>query len=62
MRLSAVSLVEAGIQDGQGLKNTAPYALFGTPLETMCGEHQCLIQGPFRVLASPCGEACSRVT
>ena len=25
MRLSAASLIEAGIQNGQGLKNTAPY-------------------------------------
>ena len=35
MRLSAASLVEAGIQDGQDLKNAAPYvnySLFGTPL------------------------------
>ena len=42
MRLSAASLVEAGIQDGQDLKNAAPYvnyALFGTPLEAMYGEH-----------------------
>jgi hypothetical protein len=42
MRLSAASLVEAGIQDGQDLKNAAPYinyALFGTPLETMYGKH-----------------------
>ena len=42
LRLSAASLVEAGIKDGQDLKNAAPYvnyALFGTPLETMYGEH-----------------------
>ena len=42
MRRSAASLVEAGIQDGQDLKNAAPYvnyALFGTPLEAMYGEH-----------------------
>jgi hypothetical protein len=42
MRLSAASLVEAEIQDGQGLMNAAPYvnyALFGTPLEVMYGEH-----------------------
>jgi hypothetical protein len=42
LRLSAASLVEAGIQDGQDLKNAAPYvnyALIGTPLETMYGEH-----------------------
>jgi hypothetical protein len=42
IRLSAASLVEAGIQDGQGLKNAAPYvnyALFGTPLERMYGGH-----------------------
>ena len=41
-RLSAASLVEAAIQDGQDLKNAAPYvnyALFGTPLERMYGEH-----------------------
>ena len=40
MRRSAASLVEAGIQDGQDLKNAAPYvnyALFGTPVETMYG-------------------------
>lgn len=42
MRLSAASLVGAGIQDGQDLKNAAPYvnyALFGTPLEAIYGEH-----------------------
>jgi hypothetical protein len=42
MRLSAASLVEAGIQDGQDLKNAAPYvnyALFGTPPEAMYGDH-----------------------
>jgi hypothetical protein len=42
MRLSAASLVNAGIQDGQDLKNAAPYvnyALFGTPLERMYGEN-----------------------
>ena len=42
MRLSAKSLFEAGIQDGQDLKNAAPYvnyALFGTPLKTMYGDH-----------------------
>jgi hypothetical protein len=42
MRRSAAALVEAGIKDGQDLKNAAPYvnyALFGTPLETMYGEH-----------------------
>ncbi|KAI0293254.1 hypothetical protein BC826DRAFT_1105166 [Russula brevipes] len=42
MRHSAASLMNAGIQDGQDLKNAAPYvnyALFGTPLETMFGEH-----------------------
>jgi hypothetical protein len=41
MRLSAASLVGAGIQDGQDLKNAAPYAnyaLFKTPLERMYGE------------------------
>jgi hypothetical protein len=35
-------LVEVEIQDGQGLMNAAPYinyALFGTPLEAMYGEH-----------------------
>ena len=40
MRLSAASLVKAGIQDGQDLKNATPYvnyALFGTPLERMYG-------------------------
>ncbi|KAH9988273.1 hypothetical protein BJV74DRAFT_796325 [Russula compacta] len=42
MRVSAATLVEAGIQDGQDLKNAAPYvnyALFRTPVETMYGEH-----------------------
>ncbi len=42
MRHLAASLVEAGIQDGQDLKNAAPYtnyALFGTPVEAMCGEN-----------------------
>jgi hypothetical protein len=42
MRRSAASLVEAGIQNGQDLKNAAPYvnyALFGTPLKTMYGGH-----------------------
>ena len=42
IRRSAASLVEAGIQDGQDLKNAAPYvnyALFGTPLERMYGGH-----------------------
>lgn len=42
MRLSAASLIEAGIQDGQNLKNAATYvnyALFGTPLEAIYGEH-----------------------
>jgi len=42
MRLSATSLVEAGIRDGQDLKDAAlyvNYALLGTPLEAMYGEH-----------------------
>ena len=42
MRRSAASSVEAGIKDGQDLKNAAPYvsyALFGTSLKTMYGEH-----------------------
>jgi hypothetical protein len=42
MRLSAASLVQAGIQDGQDLMNAAPYvnyALFGTQLAVMYGEH-----------------------
>ena len=42
MRLSHASLVDAGIKDGQDLKNAAPYvnyALFGTSLKTMYGEH-----------------------
>ncbi|KAF8477733.1 FAD dependent oxidoreductase [Russula ochroleuca] len=41
-RHSAASLVEAAIQDGQDLKNAATYvnyAMFGTPLERMYGEH-----------------------
>ena len=40
MRRSAASLVGVGIQDGQDLKNAAPYgnyALFGTPLEELYG-------------------------
>jgi len=42
MRLSAASLVEAGTHNGQDLKYAAPYvnyALFGTPLRTLYGEH-----------------------
>ena len=42
LRLSAKSLVEAAIQDGQGLKNAANYvnyAISGTPLEKMYGKH-----------------------
>ena len=42
IRLSAASLFEAGIEDGQDLKNAAPYvnyALFGTPLERIYGGH-----------------------
>jgi hypothetical protein len=42
IRLSAASLVEAGIEDGQDLKNAASYvnyAMFGTPLERMYGRH-----------------------
>jgi berberine-like enzyme len=37
-----MSLVEGGIKDGQDLKNAAPYvnyALFGTSLKTMYGDH-----------------------
>ena len=48
MRLSAASLVEAGTQDGQDLMNAAPYvnyALFGTPLEAMYGEHLARLRG-----------------
>jgi hypothetical protein len=42
LRVSAATLVEAGIKDGQDLKNAAAYvnyALFGTPVEKMYGEH-----------------------
>jgi hypothetical protein len=42
MRRSAAYLVDVGIQDGQDLKNAAPYvnyALFGTPLEKLYGGH-----------------------
>jgi hypothetical protein len=42
IRLSTASLIEAGIQDGQDLKNAAPYvnyALIGTPVERMYGGH-----------------------
>jgi len=38
MRLSAASLREAAIREGQDLTNAAPYVnytLFGTPLEAM---------------------------
>jgi len=42
MRLSGASLVEVEIQDGQDLKNASiygNYALFGTPLEAIYGDH-----------------------
>jgi len=42
MRLSAASLVKAGIQDRQDFRNAVPYvnyALFGTPVEVMYGEN-----------------------
>ena len=42
IRRSAASLFEAGIRDGQDLKNAATYvnyALFGTPLKAMYGDH-----------------------
>ena len=42
IRLSTASLIEAGIQDGQDLKDAAlyvNYALFGTPVERMYGGH-----------------------
>ena len=42
LRLSAASLVEAAIQDGQDLKNAATYvnyAISGTPLDKMYGKH-----------------------
>jgi hypothetical protein len=42
VRLSAASLVEAAIQDGQDLEDAATYvnyAIFGTPLERMYGKH-----------------------
>ena len=42
IRLSAASLVEARLEGGQDLKNTAShvnYAMFGAPLERMCGGH-----------------------
>jgi hypothetical protein len=42
MRLSALSLVQAENKDGQDLNNAGPYlnyALFGTPLEIMYGQH-----------------------
>jgi len=42
MRHSAGSLVEAGIRDGQDLKNASTYvnyALSGTPLKAMYGDH-----------------------
>jgi hypothetical protein len=40
MRALSSSLIEAGIKDGQDLKNAAHYtnyALYGTPLEQMYG-------------------------
>lgn len=40
MRALSASLIEAGIKDGQDLKNAAHYtnyALYGTPLEQMYG-------------------------
>jgi hypothetical protein len=42
LRTSAATLVEAGMRDGQDLANAAPYvnyALFGTPLNQMYGDH-----------------------
>jgi hypothetical protein len=42
IRRSAASLFEAGIRDGQDLKNATTYvnyALFGTPLKAMYGNH-----------------------
>jgi hypothetical protein len=42
MHRSAASVLAAGIEDGQDLTNAAPYvnyALFGTPLERIYGEH-----------------------
>ncbi|KAI0301459.1 FAD dependent oxidoreductase [Russula brevipes] len=42
IRQSVASLAETGIQNGQDLKNAAPYvnyAISGTPLEAMYGEH-----------------------
>jgi hypothetical protein len=42
VRTSAATLVEAGMRDGQDLANAAPYvnyALFGTPLKKMYGDH-----------------------
>jgi len=42
LRISAATLIEAGIQDCQKLRNAAPYvnyALFGTPVERMYGDN-----------------------
>jgi Berberine and berberine like len=42
IRSSKVTLIEAGIKDGQDLKDAATYpnyALFGTPLEEMYGQN-----------------------
>lgn len=42
IRTSAATLVEAGIQSGQNLKNAAPYinyAFLGTPVESMYGDN-----------------------
>jgi len=41
LRISATTLIEAGIQDDQNLTIAAPYvnyALFGTPVERMYGD------------------------
>jgi hypothetical protein len=59
MRALSASLTEAGIRDGQDLKNAAHYtnyALYGTPLEQMYGgnvERLRRIRGlydPFRIM------------
>jgi hypothetical protein len=42
LRASTASLYTAGLKDGQDWENGAPYvnyALFGTPLEKMYGDH-----------------------
>ena len=48
MRISAATLVVAGIQDGQNLTDAAPYvnyAFLGTPVESMYGDNSERLRG-----------------